>query len=151
LLWRGHGGGPSGPPDDLTGSTAAGAVETAMGTEIRMRHLEGRWRIVEMDLWDQEAIDLVEPGFIELAEDGTGEFGFVAVSGRLDCRTNTRDGRPFVEFSWVGDDDGDEVGGRCWAALGDDDALTGHLYFHLGDDSGFRAAPFVDAGPLGRR
>ena len=25
---------------------------------------KGRWRIVAMDLWDKDAIDLVEPGFI---------------------------------------------------------------------------------------
>jgi len=24
--------------------------------------LTGRWRIVEMDMWDRDAIDLVEPG-----------------------------------------------------------------------------------------
>jgi hypothetical protein len=31
----------------------------------------GRWRITEVDNWDQDAVDLVEPGFIEL--DGTLE------------------------------------------------------------------------------
>ncbi len=44
-----------------------------------------------------------------------------------------------VEFSWQGDDEGDEVSGRGWAGLADDGSLQGHLYFHLGDDSGFRA------------
>lgn len=34
-----------------------------------------------MDLWDLDAIDLVEPGFIEFAKDGTGQFGFIAVRG----------------------------------------------------------------------
>jgi hypothetical protein len=32
----------------------------------------GRWGIVEMDLWDLEAIDLVGPGFIEFGGDGAG-------------------------------------------------------------------------------
>ena len=32
--------------------------------------LVGRWRIEEMELWDREAIDLVEPGFIDI---GRGE------------------------------------------------------------------------------
>ncbi|WP_239342330.1 hypothetical protein [Frankia sp. CiP3] len=111
--------------------------------------LAGRWRIVEMDLWNQDVIDLVGPGFIELTEDGTGEFGFIAVRGWMDCRTSKRDGRPFVEFSWQGNDEGDEVCGRGWAVLGDDDALTGHLFFHQGDDSGFRAAPFPSGGRPG--
>ena len=43
--------------------------------------LTGRWRIVEMDMWDRVAIDLLEPGFIEFAGDGTGQFGFIAVRG----------------------------------------------------------------------
>jgi hypothetical protein len=102
-------------------------------------HLNGRWRIMEMDLWDQEAIDLVVPGFIEFGDDGTGEFGFIAVRGWMDCRPGEHGGRAGVEFSWQGDDEGDEVSGRGWAELADDGSLQGHLYFHLGDDSGFRA------------
>jgi hypothetical protein len=34
-----------------------------------------------MELWDQEAMDLVEPAFIEFGEDETGDFGFIAVRG----------------------------------------------------------------------
>ena len=74
------------------------------------RRIIGRWRITEMDNWDQEAVDLVEPGFIEFDEDGLGELGFIAVTGELDCRDADRDG-----------------------------TLEGHIYFHLGSDSAFRA------------
>ena len=70
---------------------------------------------MEMDLWDQEAIDLVVPGFIEFGDDGTGELGFIAVRGWMDCRPGERGGRASVEFSWQGDDEGDEVSGRGWA------------------------------------
>ncbi len=52
--------------------------------------LTGRWRIVEMDMWDRNAIDLVEPGFIEFAGDGTGQFGFIAVRGWMECRSTER-------------------------------------------------------------
>lgn len=107
--------------------------------------LTGRWRIVEMDTWDREAIDLIEPGFIEFAEDGTGEFGFIAVRGWLDCRTCEREGETAVEFSWDGDDEGDQVSGRGWAVLVDGASLQGHLFFHMGEDSGFRAVPFHPA------
>ena len=31
----------------------------------------GRWRITEMDNWDQEAVDLVQPGFIEFDDDSS--------------------------------------------------------------------------------
>ena len=40
----------------------------------------GRWRITEMDNWDQEAVDLVQPGFIEFDDDGLGSLGFIVLS-----------------------------------------------------------------------
>jgi hypothetical protein len=104
--------------------------------------MTGRWRIVAMGGWDRGVIDLVEPAFIEFAGDGTGQFGFIAVQGWLDCRPAERDGRPAVEFTWEGVDEGDQVSGRGWAVLADDRTVEGHLFFHLGDDSSFRAEPF---------
>jgi hypothetical protein len=52
-----------------------------------------------METWDQDAIDLVQPGFIEFSGDGIGQFGFIAVNGELDCRDAPRGDRPGVEFS----------------------------------------------------
>jgi hypothetical protein len=98
-----------------------------------------RWRIVEMDLWAQEDVDLVAPGFIEFEPDHMGSLGFIAVQGGIDWREAPRDGRPGVEFSWEGCDEGDHATGRGWAAVEDDGTLRGHLFFHLSDDSGFRA------------
>jgi len=96
-----------------------------------------------MDNWDQETVDLVEPGFIEFDEDGLGELGFIAVTGELDCRdADRRDDKPGVEFSLQGSGEGDDVSGRGWAALNPDGTLEGHIYFHLGDDSAFRAERF---------
>jgi hypothetical protein len=99
----------------------------------------GRWRIVGMELWDQDAVDLVAPGFIECEPDATGSLGFIAIQGDLDWRDALREGRPGVEFSWEGVDQGDPASGRGWATLEPDGELPGHLYFHLGDDSGFHA------------
>jgi hypothetical protein len=39
--------------------------------------LKGRWRIEAMDLWDRDAIDLVEPGFIAFNGE-EGEMRFIA-------------------------------------------------------------------------
>jgi hypothetical protein len=99
----------------------------------------GRWLIVETELWDAEALDLVEPAFIEFGKDGMGRFGFIAVEGWMDCLHEERDGRSVAEFTWDGSDDCDHASGRGWAALQEDGALSGRIYFHLGDDSGFRA------------
>jgi hypothetical protein len=101
--------------------------------------LVGRWRIVDMELWDRDAVDLVAPAFIEFQPDATGSFGFVAVQAGLDWRMAPREGRAGVEFSWEGFDEGDPVSGRGWATLEPDSELHGHLYFHLGDHSGFHA------------
>ena len=61
----------------------------------------GRWRIVEMDLWDLEAIDLLGPAFIEFQRDRTGQFRFIAVEGSMDCANGERDGRPSIAFTAV--------------------------------------------------
>lgn len=98
----------------------------------------GSWRISEMELWDQEDIDMMAPGYFRFDADGMGEFGFIAVQGGLDCRYETRDGKTAVEFSWEGTDEMDQRSGRGWAVL-DGDRLTGRLFFHMGDDSGFTA------------
>ena len=99
----------------------------------------GRWRIVEAELWDSDALNLVAPAFIELAEDGWGSFGFIAVQGEMDCREVVRDGRRGVEFSWEGNDECDPASGRGWAVLEEDGSLRGRIFFHLGDDSEFTA------------
>lgn len=101
--------------------------------------IAGSWRIVEMDLWDQETLDMVGPAFIELAAQRTGSLGFIVVQGSVDWRPIERDGRPGAEFSWEGFDEDTPASGRGWAALEEDGSVRGHVYFHLGDDSGFKA------------
>jgi hypothetical protein len=73
--------------------------------------LLGRWRIVEMALWDADFLDLVEPAYIAFDRQGRGEFVFGAVHGSLDCRY----GRDSVDFTWQGSDEMDP-------ACGDGDA-----------------------------
>ena len=52
------------------GKRARGRMTTrlpsrATATSAAETNISGRWRITEMDLWDQEAIDLLGPAFIE--------------------------------------------------------------------------------------
>ena len=101
--------------------------------------LAGHWRIVESDLWDQDALDLDGPATLELKQDGTGQLTMIAIGAAVDGRFGQRDGRPSVEFSFQGFDDGSPVSGRGWAALLPDGALAGELFLHFGDESGFRA------------
>ena len=113
--------------------------------------LVGRWRIVQMSGWDRDAIDLVEPGFIEFAKDRTGRFGFIAVDGWLDCRPVERNGPPGVEFTWEGSTRATrsaDAAGRSWSTT---TTIQGHLFFHMGDDSSFRAEPFTGSDERDRR
>ncbi|ADB31412.1 conserved hypothetical protein [Kribbella flavida DSM 17836] len=105
--------------------------------------IAGRWRIVELDQFDDDALHLVEPAYIEFADDRTGEFVVVAVQGSLDCRATEIQGRPGVEFSWDGYDELDPTSGRGWAVLLDDLTLEGVIYIHRGDEASFRAVPLI--------
>jgi hypothetical protein len=122
--------------DALT--TVASMADQAKEPHRDPADVTGRWRILEMDLWDQDALDLVAPAFIEFSPDHTGEFGFIVVTGWIDWRRAGAE-RHGVEFSWEGTDEGDQVSGRGWAERHNDGVLRGHIYFHLGDDSSFRA------------
>lgn len=100
----------------------------------------GSWRITDMELWDEDARDLVGPAYIKFGRDGTGEFRFIAVQGWMDCRFTERDGKPRVTFSWQGWDETDEATGRGWGVITKNGRLTGRIYFHQGDDSSFTAS-----------
>jgi hypothetical protein len=111
---------------------------------------EGKWSIVEMELWDREALDLVVPAYFSFEPDRMGEFRMIAVSGAIDWQHSTREGKPAVEFSWEGEDEGDAACGRGWALLDDDGKLHGRLYFHRGDDSSFIASRSLPTSRSGR-
>jgi hypothetical protein len=96
----------------------------------------GRWRIVEMELWDQEFIDLEGPGHITFTRGGGGELHFGAVNVTLDWRLDDKEYR--VDFTFEGFDEGDEVSGRGWAEV-EARKLTGKIAFHHVDESGFVA------------
>jgi hypothetical protein len=95
---------------------------------------QGRWRIETMDLWDRDAIDLVEPGFVAFNGE-QGQMRFIALRAWLDVRYETRGKLPVA--AWEGVDEGDQRSGRGSAVLKSDGSLAGHIFFHNGDDSGF--------------
>lgn len=92
-----------------------------------------------MELWDRDYLDLVVPAHITFDDEAMGSFQFGTVDGWLDCRFSTRDGQPFVEFSWEGNNDTDPGCGRGWAKLNPAAGLEGRLFIHQGDDSWFKA------------
>jgi hypothetical protein len=108
--------------------------------------LRGPWRIVQMELWDDDFLDLVAPAHITFEDEGLGSFAFGCVQGSTDCRFGTENGLPLVEFSWEGSDEMDPASGRGWALLTTNTQLEGRLFFHCGDESDFcahRTAPMA--------
>ncbi len=101
----------------------------------RKSALLGKWRIVEMELWDTEFVDMLEPAYITFEVKGGGEFVFGAVRGDLDCRY----GPDGVRFTWEGFDEMDPAFGAGSARLAPDGSLTGEIRFHRGDESTFKA------------
>jgi hypothetical protein len=97
----------------------------------------GRWRIVEMDQWGNDVLDLIEEAHLTFRDVAAGEIAFGALKGFLDVRYGARDGSACAEFSWEGHDDRDAACGRGWAMLGTAGRLVGHIYIHNGEDSGF--------------
>ena len=69
----------------------------------------GRWRIVEMDVWDKDFLDLVETAHLTFKGAADGEIAFGALKGFLDVRYGTRDGSACAEFSWEGNDENDPL------------------------------------------
>jgi hypothetical protein len=95
----------------------------------------GTWRIVETDLWDADALDLVGPAHITFEDDDGGSLAMVAIQADIDCRFEGKR----VDFSWMGDDDGTPTGGRGWARISRTGTLEGMLFIHRGDEASFRA------------
>src|SRR6476469_6094945 len=75
----------------------------------------GRWRIVEMDNWDSDFLDLVEEAHLTFLGKSDGDIAFGALKGFLDVRYGARDGSACAEFSWEGHDQNDPSCGRGWA------------------------------------
>jgi hypothetical protein len=94
----------------------------------------GKWRIIEMDLWDAAYIDMLGPGHIQLDRIG-GSMEFGAVQIGLDCHYGTDS----VHFTFQGHDEMTEVSGDGDADIEPNGTLTGEIRFHLGDEASFTA------------
>lgn len=97
----------------------------------------GRWRIIEIEGWDADYIDMLGPGHIQFDPDG-GQIEFGAVQIALGCWY----GHAGVTFSFHGSDEGTEVSGDGDAEIEDDGTLQGEIRFRNGDDMPFIARPW---------
>ena len=80
------------------------------------RAFAGRWRITEMDDWDET--DLLGSAHITFTGKDSGELVFIAIEADLGVRYGSRDGAACAEFSWDGFDDGSPASGPRLGRLG---------------------------------
>ncbi len=97
--------------------------------------IRGRWRVVEMDAFDADYLDLVEPAYIDIDARGGGEMAFGALTAAIDC-SSTPEG---LHFEWNGSDEGDTVHGEDWVQLREDGSLLGEISWANGDQTDFKA------------
>ena len=98
----------------------------------------GKWRITEMELWDQDYVDEMTEGHFTFKKDGIGYFQFGWVEGGIDYRIEKCGEIERLEFSWEGQDENDPALGRGYVTL-KEDFIEGRIYFHMGDVSWFKA------------
>jgi hypothetical protein len=98
----------------------------------------GRWRIVWLEHREKDFEDEQVGGELRFDRKGTGLLRFEEIEGEVDFRAVERDGKPAVEFSWLGVDGLDQFLGRGWAVR-EGDEIEGRIFIHLGKDSAFRA------------
>ena len=106
--------------------------------KMSKKNFLGKWRIAEMQTWDQDYVDAEIPGYISFDKQGMGEFHFGYVHGYMDCLYTHRNGNEAVEFSWAGNNEMDQATGRGYATV-KNGTLLGQLFFHEGDNSEFKA------------
>lgn len=99
-----------------------------------MKSIVGKWKIIEMSMWDRDYIDLIEPGCIEFSYDGLGQLVFGAIFAGIDYSVSESNQTNLVEFSFDGEDEGDPISGRAKLTL-EDNQLKGKIFIHRGDDS----------------
>ena len=100
--------------------------------------MQGQWRIIEMEVWDKDFLDLMGPARIAIDARGQGKFSFGCVNGAFSALG--------VEGSlisrWTGNDEMDEASGEISIDLEPDGSLTGEICLDDGDESEFRAVPW---------
>ena len=100
----------------------------------------GKWNIKEMEMWNDGYFNMEVQAYIEIEENGDGEFQFGLVHGYIDGKiVKYKEGNRF-EFSWEGNDEMDEANGTGWIRLKDNNReIEGEFRFFEGDNSTFLA------------
>lgn len=106
--------------------------------------IDGIYEIVEMELWDKDAIDLAETGFINI-KGKKGKLHFICVYGEMDIQKL----KDRYLFTWDGNDESDSASGYGEFTCSGD-TLTGRIHIHDSDDSSFIAVKVPPVNKLSK-
>lgn len=101
--------------------------------------LVGTWYIYEMEVWNEEYFNMEVQAFVNVLENGSGEFQFGLVRGYMDGEIVEEEKTTRIEFTWEGSDECDEAFGSGWLKLKEANTLEGCIEFHHSDSSLFLA------------
>lgn len=101
--------------------------------------LAGLWHIYEMEMWDESYLNMEVQAYIEIDEQGFGDFQFGLVTGQIDGELISDNSNLKLDFTWEGSDECDPASGSGWLKLKNKNQLEGKIKFHGGDSSMFLA------------
>jgi len=94
----------------------------------------GWWRIVDSDMWDREALELLGPALLSLGTEDD-RLRMIAILARVQPRPTKRG----VSFTWEGADEFDPISGTGTASVAKDGRLKGRIRIKDGDETTFVA------------
>ena len=63
--------------------------------------LTGRWRMIAMPDYVEDYRDMMEPAYIEFADDGSGEFAFGCVTGQIFGSVTATTSPKIIDQFWL--------------------------------------------------
>lgn len=101
----------------------------------------GKWRITEMENFDQDMVEMGGPAIFHIHEERKGYLEFLGMKVDVDLEISVRDEQPFAEFTWWEPHRLPHCG-RGWIKV-EGNSLIGKIYFHGGDRSEFKSEKFI--------
>jgi len=121
----------------------ANQKEDCLRVQVSNMNIDGTYEIIQMEVWDKDAIDLVETGYISI-KGKKGHLHFICVDGQMEIqKINDK-----YMFTWEGTDECDPSSGYGdFTCSGN--TITGRIYILDSDNSSFVAVkvPQLDRLP----
>lgn len=122
---------------EIESPAVAAGTATQHGTPKhggKTHQMKGKWRIIWMEMWDQDFVDAEVQGHVIFKDKEHGHFQFGYVRGNFGWPADGAD----LDTTWEGNDEMDEAFGNIDAEIINGE-LCGTISFFNGDESEFKA------------